>query len=1521
MRPMLFMSPVGGPLHGYPRLSAADKFQEWSNGFLLWASTTNVEPLISMTAEASWQMDKEQNFVNNPINMLEASYRQLHKRLTSTMQLAINQLMPTTIDLGLSIKSSNNPTRLVYGSLLQPEEDAHVWWTAIRNVYQQTSSYSLVTTWQQILALKFDPNKEPLAIINEFNNLNERLNRAVGDEKPQSGNVLVETQKCVLILNALPESFNTDKAVLFSQTKLTVDAVRSMLVRAHEKKQVGSSKKQQQQQQQLSEQANLTHTNQQQQNKNKQKGKKDWKKNPPKSTAPSGDHEMFLVELPDEPEQQEHVSSDHLLVHSISDERRSQLWCLDSGATRHVTVDPRCMFDCVSIPTIRLYSATGHSNVVRETGSVRLTTNVVIKGVAHMPGATVNLLSVSRITKAGYRAQFFDDGAIIRAKAPCQDVILRFKLEAGLYVMTRASKAGQQLVNPPASEGLSIQRRPNNNSSNNNSKSQPPSAAATSRTELENHRATRSKHPATAASIVEVDEAYSVVEQPAPPTQPPPAAAASKPTAATQQDQQLHERYGHQSIYPMDGCELAITRSKRTPISKKQPYVSSTRPLQSVSADLMGPFSSHSDGASQAVPSLGGNRYALVVVDDYSRHTWVRLLKNKSDAADATTTVLQLAATQLQAPVIRLHTDGGGEFLCSKITEFVAANGIRHTYTTRDHPEHNGKVERLNQTLMLMVRSMLTGCNAPLALWGEALAYAAIVYNRTPLRVIDGVSPHEKLHGVKPDLSKLHVFGSNCFHRVVDAHRAKLDPPFVRGVWVGYSEQQSAHRVLTKEYSIISTRDAKVQDGNFDFLPMLTGEDDLPLPSSYVDWSLLPLHLPQPSTNVQQQPSSSTSTSDTLDNHQQPHNAAGNDIEMTDSNRPADGNHMLPPVQFMYSEPAAPVPDHQSMQEQADDAPDMSYMSGTDSSSDDEPAETRLIAADRRVSTPITVSTTTRSGRAVRPPVRYGMVARGDVYTADQPESLLLLSNQQGTAISDPTNWKEAMRHPDANEYHKDAQGEIGYMRDSGVYTLVNRRPGMRIITSRWVVKAKRDANNKIIAYKTRLVARGFEQRHGVDYDATFAPVAGAKSIRIILALAAQHQLKLYQLDVRKAFLNAKLDEDVYMQQPEGFADGTDRVWKLHRAIYGLKQSPRVWNQELDSTINKIGYQRSQVDPCVYYRTVPGYAVPMMLSIYVDDIVAAYHPNLHEQWLKDKQMLSDSYDLSDIGDVKWLLNMAVCQSPDRRSITISQNSYVQSMLERFSMMDAKGEATPATGVDLTDPKQQAGEPLSKEQHNIYRQLVGSLLYAANTTRLDISHSVAMLSRFVQAPTTQHLHAARRVLRYLKTTADHKLKFVQQTDTPAVPPILAYSDADWAGDKTDRKSTSGSVVQLYGCTISWSSKKQSVVALSSMESELIALCSATTETLWIQKWIRDVLGQDTSITVLVDNQATIASQNNETTSERSKHIDIRHFFVRDLVLAKRVKLDWVSTTEQLADILTKSLARISHSCIRDRLMAE
>ena len=424
-----------------------------------------------------------------------------------------------------------------------------------------------------------------------------------------------------------------------------------------------------------------------------------------------------------------------------------------------------------------------------------------------------------------------------------------------------------------------------------------------------------------------------------------------------------------------------------------------------------------------------------------------------------------------------------------------------------------------------------------------------------------------------------------------------------------------------------------------------------------------------------------------------------------------------------------------------------------------------------------------------------------------------------------PISYKEATTRPDKKKWESAMETEMASLRENNVWDLVKLPEGKTTVGSKWVYKVKTGADESVQRYKARLVAQGFTQQYGTDFDETFCPVIRQESLRLLMALSVKHGLSLHQVDVTTAFLNGTLEDEVYMQQPKGFeCQGKEEfVCKLNKSIYGLKQSPRCWNSTLDTYLKEMQFTQTASDPCIYFQK--NGKDTMFIGVYVDDIILAAK---NEKQLKQvKEKLSSKFDIKDLGELKYFLGMKIEQNKEAGSIWIGQPAYIENLLKRLGMQDSKLTSTPADVSLKLQPATSQTEPVNQAE---YQSAVGSLMYLAVSTRPDIAFTVNSLARFNSNPQKDHWTALKRVLRYLKGTINIGILYKQDGSDKCI----GYSDADWAGDTSDRKSTSGYIFMFSGGPISWSSKKQKCVALSTAEAEYVALSGAAQECLWLRQ---------------------------------------------------------------------------------------
>nr|ABF96984.1 retrotransposon protein, putative, Ty1-copia subclass [Oryza sativa Japonica Group] len=504
----------------------------------------------------------------------------------------------------------------------------------------------------------------------------------------------------------------------------------------------------------------------------------------------------------------------------------------------------------------------------------------------------------------------------------------------------------------------------------------------------------------------------------------------------------------------------------------------------------------------------------------------------------------------------------------------------------------------------------------------------------------------------------------------------------------------------------------------------------------------------------------------------------------------------------------------------------------------------------------------------------------------------------------EPKHVDEALYDPDwMNAIHE----ELNNFARNKVWTLVERPRDHNVIGTKWVFRNKQDENRLVVRNKARLVAQGFTQVEDLDFGETFGPVARLEAIRILLAFASCFDIKLFQMDVKSAFLNGEIAELVFVEQPPGFDDPKypNHVYKLSKALYGLKQAPRAWYERLRDFLLSKDFKIGKVDTTLFTKIIGDDF--FVCQIYVDDIIFG---STNEVFCKEfGDMMSREFEMSMIEELSFFLGLQIKQLKD--GTFVSQTKYIKDLLKRFGLEDAKPIKTPmATNwhLDLDE----GGKPVDLK---LYRSMIGSLLYLT-ASRPDIMFSVCMYARFQAAPKECHLVAVKRILRYLKHSSTISLWYPKGAKFK----LVGYSDSDYAGYKVDRKSTSGSCQMLGRSLVSWSSKKQNSVALSTAEAEYISAGSCCAQLLWMKQILLDygISFTETQTPLLCNNDSTIKIANNPVQHFRTKHIDIRHHFLTDHVAKCDIVISHIRTEDQLADIFTKPLDETRFCKLRNEL---
>lgn len=504
----------------------------------------------------------------------------------------------------------------------------------------------------------------------------------------------------------------------------------------------------------------------------------------------------------------------------------------------------------------------------------------------------------------------------------------------------------------------------------------------------------------------------------------------------------------------------------------------------------------------------------------------------------------------------------------------------------------------------------------------------------------------------------------------------------------------------------------------------------------------------------------------------------------------------------------------------------------------------------------------------------------------------------------EPESFEEAVKE---ETWRKAMEEEISVIEKNSTWHLVEKPKDKDIIGVKWIYRVKYHSDGTVQRNKARLVAKGYTQQPGIDFHETFAPVARLDTVRAIIAMAAQKGWSLYQLDVKSAFLNGKLEEEIYVEQPLGFVTQgeEEKVYRLQKALYGLKQAPRAWYSNIDGYFTGNGFNKSKNEPTLYVKC-KGTSDILIVALYVDDLIFT---GSSEKMVEDfKNEMMKKYEMSDMGLLHYFLGIEIYQEKD--GVFICQTKYAENILKKFGMFGCKPMTTPLV-VNEKLVKEDGGK---KVDETLYRSLVGNLLYLTST-RPDIMFASSLLSRFMHCPSHFHLGAGKRVLRYLQGTLNYGIKYYKNVNVK----LTGFCDSDWGGCVDDMKSTSGYAFSLGSGIFSWASKKQQTVAQSSAEAEYISASLATSQAIWLRRILEDVKEKEEEGTDLFcDNKSAIAMANNPVYHSRTRHIAIKYHFIREAITNGDIKLKYCKSEDQVADIFTKALSPGKFQQLRELL---
>ena len=835
----------------------------------------------------------------------------------------------------------------------------------------------------------------------------------------------------------------------------------------------------------------------------------------------------------------------------------------------------------------------------------------------------------------------------------------------------------------------------------------------------------------------------------------------------------------------------------------------------------------------------GRENYFVLFTDSVSSYRKVYFSPTK----DAAAYFLQQHATYIQnrtgQKVKRLHVDGGREFSRSK--EWAKDEGIQWIETTPHNSESNGRAEASNKTVTILARKLLLHSGLSKGFWPDAVETAVFILNRMPTRRLASKSPHqiiaEALHW-----TPLLPYVGNL--RAFGSTALVLDQSIARGDKFS-SRAKKGILVGFEADNIckiwIPAEHKVVRSTNVTFDETSIGITSVggePQSPEFGGESVAPLG------------------GDTL----------GGDSDSDSDSHDADSQN-ADSMQQQMGELQTPVPE---------------------------------LGAQQDVITP---AVTRRSRRQMK---ESRAAKESREYLESQHQRLppgafyAFTAAPQKSQFNEPSTFKAAMKSPHADQWKSACEAELKSLEENQAWTLVDPPKEASVIKGRWVFKVKTNADGQPQKFKARWVAKGFTQKQGIDYDDTYASVVRPSSVKILLTIAATKNWTIKQFDIMTAFLNAKLDKPVYVQQPHGF-EKDNKVCLLRRALYGLKQSPLLWFKAFSEYLDHLDFRPIEGDPCVFQHETGA-----LLTVHVDDLAITAPED--QQIDEIAASLSQHFKMHSLGDIHYYLGCKIVRDRSQRKIWMLQDAYINSLAGKYNLQDCSLSEIP---MDCSTTLFKAGEDYQASDNlkQRYQSLIGALMWPSVVTRIDIAYSVGILSRFLTNPTEEHLAAAYKVLRYLVHSASHGLEI----DGTRPLQLEAYTDASYGGTEEDRRSVGGYLLTLCGSPITWKTGRQPIITTSSTEAEYVALSLTAKEVITTARFLQGFKTVDMQfpVTIHEDNQPSIKIALNENGSaKRTRHMDIRFHFIRQEVNAGKIKIEWIPTAKQAADGLTKSLPKVA-----------
>jgi hypothetical protein len=934
--------------------------------------------------------------------------------------------------------------------------------------------------------------------------------------------------------------------------------------------------------------------------------------------------------------------------------------------------------------------------------------------------------------------------------------------------------------------------------------------------------------------------------------------------------------------------------SRLQKIISRRPFPLVSRPYERVHVDLivLNP------------PAYNGAKYALHSCDAYSKYHDLFPIRSKQEVRSSLDQLDAKLKRQYGLEIMVIHIDGEWNINSNDAIQWALDKGYEVETTAVDSPEQNGLAERSGGVVGQRARAFHIEAKLPKNLWSESYTAAVYIINRLPTKSLDWKTPYEVLRKAVglvdtiPRAAHIRAYGCAAYYRDTRVDQGdKIQPRCLIGYLVGY-ESSTVYRIWNPK----TNRVVRARDVWFDKTKFYNPDDpyDLIKVPEKVKPMRLTLKLPELAKLLDEIDIDSDEDIEEIGNTGE-HGTVDITVQEAEKNTApnTEPSHGIPTPE-QTPEPTGFHHPSQGTERLSESMPD--------STSGNRAPRAMEIGADLSKDNIIEGSRTRRRQAhhaAIQDPGQ--LIGFISAFTVGLSHQRRLHKDEM---LPSPENYRALQNHRFRQQYLDARHIEWTELNNRGTFEEVEKPPGIKTIPVKWVDEEKYDKDGYLIKFKSRLVARGDLQPKSLQD--TYAATLTARVFRFMMALAATYDLDVEQLDAINAFINSPINELIYIELPDGYKkDG--RCLRLLRALYGLKQSPRLWQKELKQFLTSLpqGFKQMGDEPCAYTDG------RLIILFFVDDILLLNQKKYRKERDEFKRLIMAKYPMRDLGPVQWFLGIRIVRDRDNRCLSICQDSYIKSMLVRYHLDGSKSASIPLPPEKLDKYDQNA----TKEQIHQYQQKVGSIMYAAVMTRPDIACAASKLCEHLQNPSPKHLDAVDHVIRYLGSTSTLAIQYsrsyhreIELAIRSQMPDVFTVaSDAAFA-DNPDRRSTQGYVIKLFGGPIDWKSGKQATVTTSTTEAERLALSRAAQETYWWKRMFGAVdFEPDHNIYIACDNKQTVDSMNKEDIELKTKmkHVDIYNHWLRQEAQKGQINIKWVPTNEMPADGLTKLLPRQKH----------